>query len=391
MSNYSLNSKPTLKPINNCFSSGPCAKPNSWQASFFDHDILGRSHRSSEGKKLLKLTIERLKNLLEIPNDYLLGIISGSASGAIECALWNFLGSRPVDIFSFDFFGKLWQEDITDQLKIKSCNVFESECGFLPDFYQYNSDHDVVFSWCGTTSGVMLNDHNWIPKDRNGLTICDATSAAFCVDLPWNKLDITCFSLQKGLGGEAGNGILVLSPKAVEGLKLYTPNHAIPRIFRLKDSKNQFKKDIFDGITINTPSMLSILDLHQLLDWAENLGGKNVLFARCQNNFDVIKNWLSNQDWIEFMSKSMDYTSQSAVCLVIKTWQKLGNEKQRKLINSIHEILRVEKVAYDFINHMVAPPSLRIWCGPTIESKDIAIFLDWLSWAYYQIVDKKII
>lgn len=389
MSNYSLNSKPTLKPVNNCFSSGPCAKPNSWQASFFDHDILGRSHRSLEGKNLLKLTIERLKNLLGIPKDYLLGIISGSASGAIECALWNFLGSRPVDIFSFDFFGSLWQEDITDQLKIKPYNLYNAECGFLPDFYQYNSDNDVVFSWCGTTSGVMINDHNWIPKNRKGLTICDATSAVFCVDLPWDKLDVTCFSLQKGLGSEAGNGILVLSPRAVESLKLYTPNHAIPRIFRLKDSKNQFKKDIFDGITINTPSMLSILDLHQSLDWSENIGGKDVLFARCQNNFDVIKNWLSRQDWIEFMSANIDYASKSAVCLVIKTWQRFEYDQQRKLINDIYGILKSEKIAHDFINHKVAPPSLRIWCGPTIESQDVKRFLDWLNWAYFQIIGKQ--
>lgn len=373
--------KPERKPSCPHFGSGPTAKLPDWNVNHLRESLVGRSHRSFEGKTKLSLLIEKMRNVLEIPEDYKLGIMPASATGAIESALWSLLGPRGVDVFSFDVFGKLWVTDIVDQLKLKDIRVFQSEFGELPNLADYNADRDAVFTWNGTTSGTCIPNADWIADDHEGLTICDATSAAFCIDLPWEKLDATAFSWQKGLGGEGGHGVLVLSPKAVDRLKTYKPSWPIPRLFRLTNQGNLIE-GIFRGETINTPSMLCVEDCLHSLEWCQSIGGIKNLVKKSQENFKLIKHWVENTPWIEFMATDKENASPVSVCLVLSDLKYKDDKEHRTFLEMIGNKLEEEQVAYDIVNHLYAPPSLRIWCGPTIESKNIKALLTWLEWAY---------
>lgn len=380
-------SKPSKKPTCPHFGSGPTAKPISWNIESLKTALVGRSHRSLEGKTALSTLIEKMTTLLEIPKNYKLGIIPGSATGAVESALWSLLGPKGVNVFSFDVFGKIWVTDVIEQLKLEDVNIFEAEFGHIPNFHNHQPDRDVVFTWNGTTSGVCLPNANWINDQRSGLTICDATSAAFCIDIPWNKLDVTAFSWQKGLGGEAAHGVLVLSPKAVNRLITYTPPWPIPRLFRLTD-KGQLIKEIFRGETINTPSMLCVEDCLKALEWCQSIGGLKGLIKRCQSNFQIVKQWVDKTDWVELMATELSIASPTSVCLTISSLKLNHITEQITFVQTFADLLREEQAAYDIINHRYAPPSLRIWCGPTVEAENIELLLSWLEWAYLAIFKK---
>ncbi len=375
--------KPLLKPHCASFGSGPTAKPPYWQIEHLQNALVGRSHRSLEGKAKLYQLIEQSRTVLEIPANYEIAIMPGSATGAIECALWSFLGPRGVDVVSFDVFGKLWVMDIIEQLKLGDVQSLTAEFGYLPNLHAHLPDRDVVFTWNGTTSGTCLPDADWISDNRSGLTICDATSAAFCLELPWSKLDVTAYSWQKGLGGEGAHGVLVLSPRAVERLENYQPHWPIPRLFRLTKN-SRLNKSIFQGETINTPSMLCVEDCLNTLGWAHAIGGLKTLIQRCQNNYQCLKEWVEKTDWVNFMAFEPAIRSPISVCLTLPFLQDYTLLEQREFLLMMAALLREEQAAYDIINHMYAPPSLRIWCGPTVETKDIELVLPWLEWAYQQ-------
>lgn len=376
--------RPTLKP--NCpnFGSGPTAKHPGWHIEELSNALTGRSHRSIQGKEKLRQVIDLSRSILNIPQNYKIGILPGSATGAIECALWSLLGQRNVDVISFDVFSKLWLSDILEELKLENIKSISSDFGDLPDFKDYNPAHDLVFTWNGTTSGVCVPNGNWIPDDREGLTICDATSAAFCVDLPWEKLDVVAYSWQKGLGGEAAHGMLVLGPRAVNRLESYKPDWPIPRLFRLVGNGG-LTESIFKGETINTPSLLCVEDCLQALKWAEIIGGLPALTNRCKENFDIVKKWVGQSPWVEFMARSPLITSPVSVCLVLPFLKNKEEKSKRDFLQSMATLLRQQEVAFDFVNHAYSPPSLRVWCGPTIEKDDLQAFLPWLDWAYYSL------
>ncbi|MBY0280656.1 MAG: phosphoserine transaminase [Alphaproteobacteria bacterium] len=374
-------SKPTLKP--NCpnFGSGPTKKHPGWHIEELSNALVGRSHRSIQGKERLRQVIDLTRSVLGVPKDYRIGILPGSATCAVECALWSLLGARNVDVMSFDVFGKVWLIDILEELKLENARSLGADFGDLPDLKAYNPDRDLVFTWNGTTSGTCIPNGDWIPENRKGLTICDATSAAFCVELPWEKLDVTAYSWQKGLGGEAAHGILILSPRAVERLESYTPTWPIPRLFRLT-YKGKLIENIFKGDTINTPSMLCVEDCLHALTWAESIGGLSALVKRCKDNFGVIKKWVERTSWVEFMASSDLVTSPVSVCLVLPSLKDKEEKSSRDFLQSMATLLRQQAVAFDFVNHAYSPPSLRVWCGPTVEKADLEAFLPWLDWAY---------
>jgi len=371
-----MNAKPAQKPENPNFSSGPCAKPPGYKLEVLRDAPLGRSHRSKVGKAKLQESIQKTKNILGIPHEYLVGIMPASDTGAIEAAMWNMLGKRPVDVIYFDSFGKNWANDIEKELQLDEVNVYSADYGFLPDLNSLNFDHDVVFTWNGTTSGVKMPDGNFIPQNRGGLTICDATSAVFAMDIPWNKLDVVTFSWQKVLGGEGGHGMLILSPRAVERLENYTPSRPIPRIFQLqKDGK--LKKDIFEGSTINTPSMLCNEDYLYALKWAEAIGGLPALIERSSRNLSVIEQFVEKHNWISFLASQPSIRSNTSVCLKLD----LTSEKVKELV----DVLEKEGVAYDIASYRDAPVGLRFWCGATVEAEDLEIAMQWLEWAYKEV------
>ncbi len=373
--------KPTLKP--NCpnFGSGPTTKHPGWHIEELSNTLVGRYHRSIQGLEKLRQVIDLTRSVLNIPQNYKVGILPGSATCAVECALWSLLGQRNVDVISYVVFSKLWLIDILEELKLKNTTALSSDFGELPDLKAYNPAHDLVFTWNGTTSGVCIPDGEWIPDDREGLTICDATSAAFCVDLPWHKLDVVAYSWQKGLGGEAGHGMLILSPRAVQRLESYVPNWPIPRLFRLTNN-GKLIENIFKGYTINTPSLLCVEDCLQALQWAESIGGIEALTNRCLENFGVVKKWVDQASWIDFMARSVLITSPVSVCLVLPSLENKEENSKRDFLQSMATLLRQQGVAFDFVNHAYSPPSLRIWCGPTVEKTDLEAFLPWLDWAY---------
>ena len=376
----SLNIKPTLKPTCPHFGSGPTAKHPFWQIDQLRSALISRSHRSIEGKEKLGLLIEKTRTVLQIPNDYKIAIMPGSATGAIECALWSCLGLYSVDVLSFDVFGGLWVTDILDQLKLNDVNILQTDYGQIPSLI-HDPGRDLVFTWNGTTSGTCVPNGDWIHDDRKGLTICDATSAAFCVDLPWPKLDITAYAWQKGLGGEAAHGMLILSPRALERLQTYRPPWPLPRIFRLT-MQGQLIEGIFRGETINTPSMLCVEDYLQALEWAIQIGGLKELINRCQTNFTILEKWVKKTNWVDFMAQETSITSPISVCLVLPILTDHPIPLQREFLKSFGNLLKQEQAAYEVVNHMYAPPSLRIWCGPTVESQNIELLLPWLEWAY---------
>ena len=383
-----MTEKPKNKPACLNFSSGPCTKRPGWSVDVLKDALLGRSHRSSEGKLKLNKAIEDTKELLSIPSDYKVGIVPASDTGAIEMAMWNLLGARPVEVLSWEVFGKDWKIDIEEQLKIPESNYHDVEFGLLPDLSKVNFDNDVIFTWNGTTSGVRVPNADWIPDNRKGLTLCDATSAVFAQELDWNKLDATSFSWQKVLGGEAGHGMLILSPRAIEHLKKFTPSWPIPKIFRL--TKNgKVIEGVFSGETLNTPSMLCVEDYLDVLSWVKSIGGSKGTIERAEKNFIIIDDWVKKNSWIEFLCLDRNNLSNTSVCL--KFEQELAKEDedvQRDFAKSIGKILEEENVAFDIVNHRNAPPGLRIWCGATVEAGDLVALLPWIDWAYFNLFNK---
>jgi phosphoserine aminotransferase len=379
--------KPKNKPQCLNFSSGPCTKRPGWSVDVLKDALLGRSHRSTEGKNKLKKAIDDTKRLLCIPENYEVGIVPASDTGAIEMAMWNLLGSRPVEVLSWEVFGKDWKKDIEEQLKIPESNYHDVNFGFLPDLSKVDFNNDIIFTWNGTTSGVRVPNANWIPDNRKGLTLCDATSAVFAQELDWNKLDATSFSWQKVLGGEAAHGVLVLSPKAIKHLETYTPQWPIPKIFRLTKNKKLIE-GLFRGETLNTPSMLCVEDYLDVLSWVDNLGGYKNTIKRAQNNFEVIYDWVKENSWIDFLCEDEGNLSNTSVCLKFSEGlARKSEDEQRNFAKSIGKILEEEAVAFDIVNHRNAPPGLRIWSGATVEKEDIITLLPWIEWAYLNLID----
>jgi len=378
--------KPATLPANPCFSSGPCPKRPGWSPSVLGEALVGRSHRSKEGKARLKEAIDLTRKMLGVPADYRIGIVPASDTGAVEMALWSLLGPRPADVLAWESFGGEWVTDVTESLRLPGTRVLESDYGLLPDLAQVDFNHDVVFVWNGTTSGVKLPNADWIADDRAGLTICDATYAAFAMDLPWPKLDVVTFSWQKVLGGEGAHGVLILGPRAVERLQTFTPDRPLPKIFRLA-KKGKLDEALFEGATINTPSMLCVEDYLDALRWAESLGGLSALKARSARNLAVLERWVANTDWVEFLAARADTRSNTSICLkIVAPWfVALDDKAQAAAVDKMVKILDGEGAAYDINGYRSAPPGLRIWGGATVEASDLEALVPWLEWAYLQI------
>ncbi|MFM9845457.1 MAG: phosphoserine transaminase [Dongiaceae bacterium] len=378
--------KPAARPRNPCFSSGPCAKRPGWSLAALERAVLGRSHRSKEGRARLAEVIERSRRVLKMPADYKLGIVPASDTGAVEMALWSLLGPRGVDIFAWEAFGKTWVGDVVQQLRLKDVRIFEADYGALPDLKQAGRDRDIVFTWNGTTSGVRVPNGAWIPADREGLSICDATSAAFAMPLPWDKLDVVTWSWQKVLGGEAAHGMIALSPRAVARLESHKPVWPLPKIFQLTKG-GKLIDGIFKGDTINTPSMLATEDAIDGLRWAESLGGLDALIARSNANLVAIAAWVDKTPWVDFLARDAATRSATSVCLKLTdpAFAKLDNAGALKLIDKLTGLLEAEGVAYDIASYRDAPPGLRIWAGATVERADLEALFPWLEWAYGEI------
>ena len=384
MSTNTPSLKPKKKPANPRFSSGPTSKRPGWSLGELDTESLGRSHRAKQPKARLKRVIDDSKRILGIPEDYLVAIVPASDTGAFEMAMWTMLGAIGVDVLSWESFGEGWATDIKSQLKLDDIRLISAPYGDLPDLSSTDAaSRDVVFTWNGTTSGVCLSNADWIAADREGLTFCDATSAIFAMEVDWPKLDVVTWSWQKVLGGEAGHGMLALSPRAVERLETYTPAWPLPKIFRLA-KKGKLGLDLFAGATINTPSMLAVEDQLDALGWAESIGGLTGLVDRSQANLAAIKAWVAKSDWIEFLATDPATISSTSICLgIVDDWFSVQEEDvQRTLIKSMVSKLESEGVALDIGGYRDAPPGLRIWGGGTIEVSDIEALLPWLDWAY---------
>jgi phosphoserine aminotransferase len=375
--------KPANRPQNPNFSSGPCAKRPGWNVEVLNNALLGRSHRSRLGRERLKEVITRTKSILGIPETYVCGIVPASDTGAIELAMWSLLGARGVDMVAWESFGSSWVTDVQKQLKLSDCRSIKADYGILPDLSQIDCDRDVVFTWNGTTSGVKTPNGDWIPDDRQGLTLADATSAVFAMDIPWSKLDVVTWSWQKVMGGEAAHGMIVLSPRAVERLESYTPAWPLPKIFRLTKG-GKLEKAIFEGDTINTPSMLCVEDALDGLKWAEQLGGLPTLIQRSEANLKAIADWVDATAWVNFLAADPSTRSNTSICLkVADPWfNALTVEEQAKAIKKMVALLESEQVAYDIASYRDAPSGLRIWGGATVETADIEALLPWLDWAY---------
>jgi phosphoserine aminotransferase len=378
--------RPDVRPQNPCFSSGPCAKRPGWTLSALDDAVLGRSHRSALGKARLKDVIERSRELLGVPDDYRIGIVPASDTGAVEMALWSLLGPRGVDMLSWESFGAGWVTDVIKQLGLEDVRELSADYGALPDLTQVDPARDVVFTWNGTTSGVRVVDGDWIADDREGLTICDATSAVFAMELPWDKLDVVTYSWQKVMGGEAAHGMLILSPRAVERLQSHSPAWPMPKIFRLT-SGGKLIEGIFRGETINTPSMLCVEDALDGLIWGEKIGGLDALIARSEANLAAIADWVAKTDWVDFLARTPETRSCTSVCLnVVDPWfAALPADQQSAATKRMEAMLDQEGVAYDINGYRDAPPGLRLWAGATVETADMAALLPWLDWAYAQL------
>jgi phosphoserine aminotransferase len=375
--------KPGLRPANPNFSSGPCAKRPGWTLDALKDAPLGRSHRAKVGKAKLKQAIDLTRDVLAVPADYRIGIVPASDTGAVEMALWSLLGERPVDLLAWESFGEGWVTDVVKQLKLKDARALKAPYGQLPDLAEVDFDHDVVFTWNGTTSGVRVPNGDFIPADRKGLTICDATSAAFAQALPFDKLDVVTFSWQKALGGEAAHGILILSPRAVARLESYVPAWPLPKIFRMTKA-GKLNEGIFEGETINTPSMLCVEDYLDALRWARAEGGLAGLVARADRNFAALAAWVAATPWVDFLAEAPATRSNTSVCLKIvdPAVAALDPKGQEAFAKALAARLDKEAVAFDIGAYRDAPPGLRIWTGSTVETADVEALTPWLDWAF---------
>src|ERR1700761_4816547 len=376
--------RPAVRPARPFFSSGPCAKRPGWTPEALKGALVGRSHRSKPGKIKLKDAIERTRALLGIPADYRIGIVPASDTGAVEMAMWSLLGPREIDIYAWESFGEDWVTDTVKQLKLKA-EVHKAPYGQLPEM-KAAKDRDTIFLWNGTTSGVKVPNGDWIPDDREGLTICDATSAAFAMALPWDKLDVVTWSWQKVLGGEGAHGMLVLSPRAVARLESTTPAWPMPKIFRMTKG-GKLDEAIFKGDTINTPSMLAVEDAIDGLKWAEAVGGVEGLIKRSEANLSAIGRWVKQTEWVDFLAETPETRSCTSICLkIVDPWFTAQSEEaQAEIAKKLASSLDAEKVAFDIASYRSAPPGLRIWGGATVENADIAALLPWLDWAWAQL------
>ncbi len=367
--------KPAVRPEIPHFSSGPCAKIPGWSPKLLETAFLGRSHRSADGRARLKQAIALTREVLEVPATHRIGIVPASDTGAVEMALWSLLGQRGADLLAWESFGEGWVGDVMKQLKLKDARILKAPYGELPDLGSVDFKRDVVFTWNGTTSGVRVPDAGWIPADRAGLTICDATSAAFAQNLDFAKLDVVTFSWQKVLGGEGGHGVIILSPRAVERLETWSPPWPMPKIFRMT-SGGKLSSGIFEGETINTPSMLCVEDYLVALHWARGIGGLKSLRARADANAGVIDDWVAKTPWVQNLSKRRETQSNTSVCLTLDA----GEAVPKTMV----KLLEAEGVAFDIGSYRDAPPGLRIWCGATVETSDVDALLPWLDWAFEQ-------
>jgi len=378
--------KPSSKPSNPNFSSGPCAKRPGWDITVLKNSQIGRSHRSKECKKKLNEVIVKSKHILKLPDEYTLAIMPGSNTGALEAAMWSLLGCKGVDVLAWENFGKDWAIDVLEQLKIENVNTHLADYGKLPDLNKVNFNNDVIFTWNGTTSGVCVPNAKWISDHREGLTICDATSGIFAMDMDFNKLDVTSWSWQKVLGGEAAHGMLALSPRALKRLETYTPQWPIPKLFRLAN-KQKLIKDIFEGSTINTPSMICVEDVLDSLNWVESVGGTNELIKISKKNLQIVTDWVNSSDWIKFMCTEPKTRSSTSITLQIKDewFNKFSEDEQKEFIKKIVSRLYEEGVVHDINGYPKAPPSFRLWGGAPVKNSDMKILLPWIDWAYHSV------
>jgi phosphoserine aminotransferase len=381
--------KPAMKPARPEFSSGPCAKRPGWTPENLSNAVLGRSHRSKLGKARLKEAIDRTRDVLQVPTDYLIGIVAGSDTGAVEMAMWSMLGPRPVQLLAFESFGKDWVTDVTKQLKLPDVEALTAAYGELPDLTKVDPKKDLVFTWNGTTSGVRVPNADFISADREGITICDATSAAFAQALDFAKLDVVTFSWQKALGGEGAHGILILSPRAVARLESYTPAWPMPKLFRLTKA-GKVSLDIFEGATINTPSMLCVEDAIDAMKWAASIGGLEAMKARADANLGVLEAWVAKTPWVEFLPSSKAIRSNTSVCLKVVDARvtALTDDGQADFAKKFASLLEKEGAALDVGGYRDAPPGLRIWCGATVDTADVDALTPWLDWAFEQTVSE---
>jgi phosphoserine aminotransferase len=380
--------KPTIKTNRALFSSGPCAKYPGWDINNLETTILGRSHRAKQPKNFIEYSINLTAELLELPKDYKVAIVPASDTGAFELAMWNLLGPRTIDVFAWESFGKGWVTDIINQLNLTNVNKIEAEYGFLPDLSRANPKNDIVFTLNGTTSGVKVPDLNWIDNNREGLTLCDATSGLFAQSVDWSKLDVTTFSWQKVLGGEAQHGMIIMSPRAIERINTYHPEWPMPKIFRIKKS-GKIDESIFTGSTINTPSLMCVADYVSALEWAKKSGGLKKLIEIANTNLDIIGQWVEKNNWISFLAQDKETISNTSVCLEFASKSPDGDDLDTAALSKdIQKILEEEQIGYDIGAYRDAPPGLRIWIGATVEPQDVSILLEWIEWAYFSIIKK---
>lgn len=374
---------PAVKPANPNFSSGPCAKRPGWTVAALNNALVGRSHRSKPGKARIQRAIDLTRELLEVPADYRIGIVPASDTGAVEMAMWSMLGERGVDMLAWESFGEGWVTDVAKQLKLEDVRIIKAPYGELPDLTQVDTDRDVVFTWNGTTSGVRVPDADWIKADRKGLTICDATSAAFAQKLDFPKLDVVTFSWQKALGGEAAHGVLILSPRAVERLETFKPDRPLPKIFRLTKA-GKLVEEVFEAATINTPSMICIEDAIDAMEWGKSIGGLSAMQARSDANFKVLADWVDRTEWVEFLAKDPANRSNTSVCfsIVDPAVTALDDAAQAAFAKAIVSRLDKAGVAFDIGAYKDAPSGLRIWAGSTIEAGSLQALTPWLNWAF---------
>lgn len=368
--------KPAVRPANPNFSSGPCSKRPGYDVSALNLSVQGRSHRSELGQRVLREAVDKTHQLLGLPADYRVGIVPASDTGAMEIAMWSLLGQRPVDVLAWESFGQGWITDIRTQLKLDNVRELTADYGQLPELDKVDFSHDVVFTWNGTTSGVKVPDGDWIPDDRQGLTICDATSAVFAMDIPWHKIDVATYSWQKVLGGEGAHGVLILSPRAVARLESYSPPWPMPKLFRLTRN-GKLIESIFEGSTINTPSMLCVVDYIDALDWSAGIGGLAGLIRRSEANLQALEQFVESRSWIRFLCEDSALRSNTSVCFVLD-----ASEAQ---VKRMVELLESESAAFDIAGYRDAPSGLRIWCGATVETSDIEALLPWLDWAFAEV------